>query len=117
MNKFTQSNKQLKSSKLLHKIKENLREEVLEDVKTKGLQQRLFKEYYDLAGTTGALLGMLQEYRFVEQLSDEERQNYDTLMTKLSCCGLRTQILLEQSTAEEYQSVLNNAKPASMLAN
>lgn len=117
MNKFARQHAQMDSNKLLHKIKEDLREEVLEDVKAKGLRHRLFQEYYDLAGATGALLGMLQQFSFPEQLEGDERRVYDALMTKLSCCGLRTQILLEQSNAEEYETVLNNAKPASMLAN
>lgn len=117
MNKTLSQNKDANQNEILHKIKETLREEVMQGVKNQGLQQRLFSEYYDLAGCTGSLLGILQNARFVESLSDADRQQYDKLMTQLSCCGLRAQILLEQSTQQEYETVLQTTAPASSMVN
>jgi len=117
MNKTLSQNKAASQTEMLLRIKETLREEVIEGVRNQGLQQRLFSEYYDLAGCTSSLLGLLQNARFVESLSDADRQQYDSLMTKLSCCGLRAQILLEQSTQQEYETVLQTTEPPSGMAN
>lgn len=117
MNKSITQPNTAENKQILLKIKENLREEVLEGVKNFGLRQRLFSEYYELAKCTSTLLSMLQNKGFSSQLSDKERQEYDKLMTTLSCCGLRTQILLEQSTSEEYEQVLQSSQPVSGLAN
>lgn len=117
MNKTVSQNKSRGQNELLLKIKESLRDEVMEGVKNQGLQQRLFSEYYDLAGCTSKLLGILQQAKFMDQLDPEDRQTYDKLMTRLSCCGLRAQILLEQSTQAEYETLLHTSEPASSLAN
>ncbi len=117
MNKGTASYNTPENREMLLKIKENLREEVLQGVKSVGVQRRLFSEYYDLAGATGALLAMLQDSRFSDSLSDAAREQYDKIMTRLSCCGLRTQILLEQSTAEEFTALLRQSQPETVLPN
>ncbi len=117
MNKTATQHVAANHKDILLKIKENLREEVLQGVKTVGLRQRLFTEYYDLANTTSSLLALLQRFDFAGKLQGKDKENYDAIMTRLSCCGLRTQILVEQSSAEEYQALLQKIQPASDLAN
>ncbi len=102
---------------MLLKIKENLRKEVLNEVKNIGLRRKLFSEYYDLAGATSRLLGLLKEYDFMKDLTDADRKIYDNLMSRLSCCGLRTQILLEQSSTQEYEAILSKYEPVTTRPN
>lgn len=102
---------------LLHKIKEELRQEVLEEVEEKGLRDRVFAEYYDLANSAGRLLGLLSKYNFPVHISEEDRQVYDALMRKISVSGLRCQILVEASTESDYESFLMSTPVVSEMAN
>ncbi len=117
MNKTAPQSSQMDENQILLKIKENLRKEVLSEVRNVGLRRKLFSEYYDLAGATSTLLGILQKHGFAQSLGEQDRQNYDKLMSRLSCCGLRTQILLEQSSSQEYEMLLSNFEPVTALPN
>jgi hypothetical protein len=117
MDKTASQHGQMDEQQMLLKIKENLRKEVLSEVRNIGLRRKLFAEYYDLAGATSTLLRILQQHDFAQSLGEQERQSYDKLMSRLSCCGLRTQILLEQSSNQEYEALLSNYEPATALPN
>jgi hypothetical protein len=98
---------------ILKRWKEELRQEVVQDINAKGLRQQLFSEYNSLAAAAGKLLGMLQQYDFPKQLQGADNAEYNALMNLLSVSGLRCQILVEESAAQEYEAILTAAAPAS----
>lgn len=98
---------------ILNKWKEELRQEVMQDIHSTGLRQQLFAEYNSLAATTSRLLSILQQYEFPKQLQGQDSERYNELMSQLSVCGLRCQILVEESTAQEYEAFLTTAAPVS----
>jgi|GEM_PF-2958342 len=102
---------------ILHRWKEELRHEVVQDIQHTGLRQQLFAEYNNLAGATGKLLSILQKYGFPSQLQNADNSEYNELMTLLSVSGLRCQILVEESSAQEFEAILTAAAPASELIN
>jgi predicted nuclease of restriction endonuclease-like RecB superfamily len=98
---------------ILNKWKEELRQEVMQNIHSTGLRQQLFAEYNALAATTSKLLSILQKYDFPKQLEAEDSEKYNALMSQLSVSGLRCQILVEESTAQDYEAFLTTAAPAS----
>ncbi len=98
-------NKQLK---LLNKMKKELRQVVLNDIKKKGMEQKIFNEYHELAGVTRELLNILNDNNFTSMLNNDQKRDYDKLMLKLSKCGVRCQILVEESTSREFTAYLQN---------
>ncbi len=107
-------NKQLK---LLNKMKNELRQVVLNDVKKKGMEQKIFNEYHELAGVTRELLNILNVNNFTSMLNDNQKRDYDNLMLKLSKCGVRCQILVEESASREFSQYLKNIPTESKYLN
>jgi len=100
-------------TEILNRWKAELRQEVMQDLSSVGLRRQLFAEYNSLAAATGKLLGILQQYGFPSQLGAEDAAEYNGLMNLLSVSGLRCQILVEEAAAQEYESFLTAAAPAS----
>ncbi len=98
---------------VLDKMKQELRQEVLHEIKSVGIRQKLFSEYYDLANATGNLLFMLENENFAGRLDANTRREYDQLMSRMSKNGVRCQILVEESTAEDYGLYLQQTEAAS----
>ncbi len=102
---------------LLLRIKEDLRPQVLDRVRVKGLTNELFNEYRRLAGATERLLSMLGTRQFAAGLTDEERGQYDLLLACLGESGVRCQILVEESEAASWTTYLETADLDSPLPN
>ncbi|MGE4298845.1 MAG: hypothetical protein AB7E47_12510 [Desulfovibrionaceae bacterium] len=102
---------------LLLKIKENLREEVLAGIENMGLRESMINEYREIAGAAGQLLGLLQQYNFVNLLHNNDVAAYDQLMQRLSMSGLRCHILVEESRSVDNEALLAMAPTVSARIN
>lgn len=117
MKQAAQSQSKNKSLKLLKKMKNELRQVVLNDIKAKGLEHKLFNEYHELAGVTRELLTILNKNNLTSLLDDKEKKEYDKLMLKLSKCGVRCQILVEESASREFTAYLQKLPAESKYLN
>ncbi len=117
MKQAIHSDSKSKSLKLLKKMKRELRQNVLNEIKTKGMEQKLFNEYHELAGVTRELLSILNKNNLTSMLNDQQKREYDQLMLKLSKCGVRCQILVEESASREYEAFLQKLPAESKYLN
>lgn len=94
------------SDEMLRNLKQNLRADVLEDVMSMGLRNSIIEQYKELTGAASELIGLLAQTHYAESLDAEGKRCYDQLMARLSVCGIRCQILVEESFSVDDQAFL-----------
>jgi len=99
--------------KVLQEMKRTVRRELIKEMQEVSLRDRTITECRELANSTSQVISLLQKYNFPSMLSAADQQRYDEIMTQLSLSGLRCQVLVEESNAEDYGLFLAATPPVS----
>lgn len=88
------------------KLRENLRPELLAEVRDSGFREAMITSYSELASTASALLHLLRKTGFAETLGAEDARAYEEILARFSTSGERCKMLVEESSAVDEQAML-----------
>ena len=96
---------------VMGRIKEDIRQEMQGGIQSLGFRDAMIGEYGELAGAASTLIQLLQDNEIINRLTGDDLQLYNQLMRRLSLSGLRGQVLIEESHAQEYMEMLTSVDP------
>jgi hypothetical protein len=94
------------------KLEEQLRPEVLEEIRHRGFRDAMILEYRELADALKKLIGLSDKYGMRRLMDDTDTRDYDALMAWLSVCGQRIKIIIDEAGEMDSRAMLALARPA-----
>ncbi len=102
---------------MLERMRKELGESRLQSVTDMNLRKAMITEYRLLAGTSLQLLNMLEQYKFIYSLTEEDLDRYQAVMLQLAQSAMRCQEFVEQSESLDQEALLASMPAAASRAN